>query len=319
MPNKKDKGMNIMERDHMLRKDIRSELKLQIDSFKSDIENRYKLDKQSLSDKNKRYYKIALFILGILGVTSVGGLYFVLDLASRKANQALNQKVEVIQESINKRLDEEFKTKRISSLIEQTAKKYTEGEVQRYISERVDTAITPVQKVLNGRLVEYDKQLTYINKLVEIYELESLARNGSRSGFEKLRSYSARGDRLGISASSRISTIKKIYEVLRNPQFVMIGNVNALKNGKPIPFEELKTIDMILLLNDKNASLDQVHKMITFIWNKPKNEIKPYLLRLLEESDNLAASVAACAILSHAFGQKADIFEFEKWIKYLKQ
>jgi hypothetical protein len=313
------KATDLDTRFHLLRQDIRDEFEHRIASLKSETQTQYKLDAESLRVQQKRYFKIALGVLAFLGLTSIGGIYTAFNLASRGVEEALDREVKLIQSKISQRLDTEFQTERIQDLIGQTAKKYTQGEVQKYISHRVDSAIIPVQSSLNLKLKAYDDQLSLVNSLVDIYELESSARNGSRSSFEKLATISDRkNDRLAASARNRIAAIKNIYSILRYPQGIMIGDVSAVKNGKPVSFDSLTAAEMIFLLNDKNASLDQIHKMMTHAWSKPANEITAPLVGLLKSSDNLAACVAACSMLSNAHGQKADIFDFNKWVQVLQ-
>lgn len=299
---KKRKGAN--EKLYELRKDIRDEFKVQINSFKSDIKSQYELNRKSLEEQNKKYIKIAIIVLAILGLTTVGGVI-----------GAYKQ----VRKNVAIRLDKEFETERIKSLIEQTAKKYTEGEVQKYISNRVDKAINPVKNSLDKKLNEYSRTLEYINNLVEIYELESSARNGSRSAFEELQDIALKKDRIGASALNRIVAIKNIYSILQWPLGIMIGDLYLTKDEKKIPFKELSVAEMVVVLDDKRAALDQVHKMMTYLRRLGKEEVAAPLLNLLENSDNLAASVAACSILSHLYGPKAGIFEFNRWIEYLKQ
>jgi hypothetical protein len=170
----------------------------------------------------------------------VGGIYGAFKWASHETKEALDTEVKRVQQEVSKRLDAEFESEKIQGLIEETAKKYTEGEVQKYISDRVDKAITPVQKSLDEKLQEASKTLSELQLAREFTMTVIAAQSDDRKAFDQLRTWA--DDKSHPFSSLAEKAWRTILEQHAQPFFITDLNFPWREGIDPskLTFEDLR-------------------------------------------------------------------------------
>lgn len=283
--------------------DVRSDLRAEFD-------RNVKSYKEALNRENRRYFRIAIIVLGILGFTSIGGLFGTTKWITHKTKAALETEIENIQGQVSQRLNDEFKSERIQGLIENKAKEYTEGRAEQYISDQVDKTITPFSEEIRNLVREANTQL---DNLREIIELDDDARFGSRNAYQKLHSLALGNSAFSTMAKRRIIVLSRDISIYRHPPGFYEG-LTFKKGETTISAKELSTKELFESIEDTMISDKIRHTLMVYIIQKPKNEIYIEALRILRSSDSLPASAATCGILSKILGEKAQFLEYDKWI-----
>lgn len=282
-----------------VRSDLRAEFDRNVKSYKEDLHR-----------ENRRYFRIAIIVLGILGFTSIGGIWTTAKWMNLKTKVALEGEVKNIQGQVSQRLNDEFKSERIQGLIENKAKEYTEGRVEQYISDQVDKTITPFSEEIRNLVSEANTQL---DNLREIIELDDAARFGSRNAYQKLHSLALGNSAFSAMAKRRIIVLNRDLSIYRHPPSFYQG-LTFKKGGNTVSAEKLSTKELFESIEDTMISDKIRHTLMVYIIKKPRNEICIEALRILRSSDSLPASAATCGILSMILGEKAQFLEYDKWI-----
>ncbi len=290
---------SIDQRLYSLRRDIRDELEHQNSSFKSEIRNQYELYSQSLANQNWKYFKIALIVLGFLGLTTVGGIYGAFKCASYETRKALDTEVKRARQEVSKRLDAEFESKEIQELIEVTAKGYTEGEVQKYISDRVDKAITPVQKSLDDKLQEASKTLSELQLAIEFTMTVIAAQSDDRKAFDQLQAWA---DDKSYPFSSRAEQVwNTVLDEQAKPWSIGGFKVPWREGVDPskLTFEDLRQ-------NYGSAPSYLKPGLLEYIWNR-QDILKKDRMQFLVDVMQYDASLTAVEYAGRFFDSEANL------------
>jgi len=242
--------------------DIRSDLRTEFD-------RNVKSYKEELKRGNRRYFQIVLTILGILGLTSIGGIWGTAKWISSKTKRALEGEVKNVQEQVSRRLDEEFESVRIQGLIEQKAKKYTEGRVERHILAKVDNAITPFSREIRQVVSEANSELESLRTIIE---LEDAAHFGSRDAYQKLLKLAYGKSAFATMAKRRIIVLNRDLSIYRQPPSMYQG-LSIKREGKNIPAGDLTTKELFDHLENPTLSDELRHTFMVYIIAKPKQEV----------------------------------------------
>lgn len=280
--------------------------------LRDEFDRNVKSYKEDLHKDNKKYFNIVIIVLGILGVTSIGGIYGTAKWMANKTNAALENEVKKIEGQVSERLNKEFQSKRIQGLIEDKAKEYTEGRVELYISDKVAKTITPFSDEIRDLVKEGN---AHLDNLREIIELNDAASFGSKNAYQKLQFLALGNSTFSTMAKRRIIVLNRSLSIYRNlPSFY--SPLSLKKGEKEISAEKFSTNELFENLEDARLSDKIRHTLMVYIIKKPKDEICVEALRILKSSDSLPATAATVGILSNIFVQKTQFLEYSKWIKF---
>jgi len=206
---------------HVVKEEIREMLRTDVDGHKKEIKR-----------QNWRAIKIGLTVLSLLVGANVLTLYRGYQWAQNRVKEALETEVRSIRKTVSERLDQEFQTKRIRTLIEERAKEYTEKQAQLYITESVEKSFKPLSVKLQNDVKSFDSYLkdtrdkivkeyttlsAEINTLKELNRLSLLGAralvDGVSDAFTDLETYSndPKKQSFKIFAVAEILKVKGFY------------------------------------------------------------------------------------------------------------
>ncbi|MDE3057970.1 MAG: hypothetical protein KGJ59_08435 [Bacteroidota bacterium] len=290
-------------------KDMREGLEYQISVFKSNLQIELEQEIYFLSRRNRRYFWTLLSSLFVLVCLTTAIFYWVFHSFAVSQKRMLDQRINEVQG-------------------------FTGTEVARYAS-RMDSSLAALEQSVAKQLARRNSEImSYLETLRGTTSLDSMAQHGSRAAFTEMLTLSStvgKGEgamprqpagRLGSPPSpvqKDLFNAKLRYAVLRSPAYsTRKEHAPFVLNNDTTNIDELSAPQLVKLMQDSSLSLEQVHAVMSRLWTVQPGEITVDLLLLLQRSDNLAASIATCSLLSHYYGPKADIYEFNKWIQFLK-
>ncbi len=187
--------------------------------------------------------------------------------------------------------------------------------------ETTKSLFTPIKETVEKNLNEVTTELSLSRGYIDVFALEGLARNGSRSAFDQLSKTVVRGGAKGKFASDKFKEIKEYYSVLAEPkrQNLTLGDLSVTKAGATTVTDSLSAIELIYLLNSPGATMPQLHQILTQLWDQTLTRDHEHeLWNILQNSQNLPAVVATCSLLQKNFGSRGSIFDFAKWKSFLE-
>jgi hypothetical protein len=255
--------------------------------------------KQELKDMAKTERWIIWVILAFFGVA--GGLGF-WGAYSQVSNRVLN------------RLDEEFKTERIRTLIDVKAKEHTEARVNTYVDSRVDELLTPFRNEMQDALNQASGQLEKLNTLFAVFVTADNAKNGSKSSYLELKRYAAEDrTQVGIAARERLRDIERDLQVYRNVPGVHIGLSVSTERGK-VKLKDLPLDEIVKVMLDPLVSHDRRRRCMPYVTKRPKHEVLQKAM-VVFRSDSLPTCAGFCGVLSHMLGNEAEFLDFDGWLE----
>ena len=187
--------------------------------------------------------------------------------------------------------------------------------------ENTATLFNPIRQTVERNLNQVSSELSLSRGYIDVFALEGLARNGSRSAFEELVKTVNRGGAKGNFASNKLKELKEYYSLLNEPkrQNLTLGSLSVVKAGSNTMTDSLSGIELIYILNSPGATLPQVHQILTLLWDQPlTHDHENELWNILHSSQNLPAVIAACSILQKNFGNRGSMYDFAKWKAFLE-
>ena len=187
--------------------------------------------------------------------------------------------------------------------------------------ENTKSLFMPIQETVERKLLQVSNELSLSRGYIDVFALEGLARNGSRAAFEELIKTVNRGGAKGAFAENKLKELKKTYSILAEPkkEHITLGDLSVVRGAQTTSAESLSVDELIYVLNSPNATLSQIHQILTLLWNQTltrDHEID--LLSILKNSRNLPAVVATCSLLQKNFGNQATIYDFTPWRTFLE-
>jgi hypothetical protein len=178
--------------------------------------------------------------------------------------------------------------------------------------ETTRSLFTPMQRTVEKNLNQVSSELSLSRGYIDVFALEGLARNGSRSAFEELVKTVSRGGAKGTFASNKLKELKDYYGVLSEPkrQNLTLGELSVVKGGATTVTDSLSAVELIYVLNSPGATMPQIHQILTLLWDQNlTRDHENELWNILQNSQNLPAAVATCSILQKNFGNRGSIFD----------
>ncbi len=206
-----------------------------------------------------------------------------------------------------------------SSVKSAVTKEFTLFEAKN--RENTRSLFVPIQQTVEKNLTKVSSELSLSRGYIDVFALEGLARNGSKAAFEELVKTVNRGGSKGAFAENKLNELKNYYSILAEPkrQNITLGDLSVTKSGQITSTESLSIIELIYVLNSPNATLPQVHQILTLLWDQNlARDHESELLSILQNSQNLPASIAICSILQKNFGNRATMYDFAKWKAFLE-
>lgn len=188
--------------------------------------------------------------------------------------------------------------------------------------EHTNALFSPIRQSMETNLNKVTSELALSRGYIDVFALEGLARNGSRSAFEELVRITGEGGGKGQFASTKLKELKEFYNLLSEPkrQNLTLGSLNITKAGAATVTDSLSPIELIYVLNSPGASLPQIHQILTGLWDVPlTRDHENEMWNILQNSQNLPAAIATCSLLQKNFGNRASMYEFAKWKSFLEK
>lgn len=196
------------------------------------------------------------------------------------------------------------------------------GAFEQKNKENTATLFIPLRQTVEKNLNQVSSELSLSRGYIDVFALEGLARNGSRSAFDELVKTVNRGGAKGNFAGSKLKELKEYYSLLSEPkrQNLTLGSLNVVKAGSNTMTDSLSGIELIYILNSPGATLPQIHQILTLLWDQTlTKDHENELWSILQNSQNLPAAIATCSILQKNFGNRASLFDFAKWKSFLEK
>lgn len=263
---------------------LREEFDRQVISGHSELRDAIFRERNDRKYANRLIFGFLTVVVLLLGVN----IFFILNTTESSVNSAVSK---------------EF------SLFEEKSKETTK------------TLFIPMQRTVEKNLSQVTAELSLSRGYIDVFALEGLARNGSRSAFEELVKTVNRGGAKGTFASNKLKELKDYYSILSEPkrQNLTLGGLSVVKGGATTVTDSLSAIELIYVLNSPGATITQVHQILTQLWDIPlTNDHQNEIWNILQGSQNLPASIACCSILQKNFGNRGSIYDFAKWKSFLE-
>ncbi len=263
---------------------LREEFDRQVISGHSELRDAIFRERNDRKRANRLIFGFLFTVVALLAVN----IFFVLNTTESSVNSAVSK---------------EF------SLFEEKSKETTKS------------LFIPMQRTVEKNLNQVTAELSLSRGYIDVFALEGLARNGSRSAFEELVKTVNRGGAKGAFASNKLKELKDYYSILAEPkrQNLTLGGLSVVKAGATTVTDSLSAIELIYVLNSPGATITQVHQILTQLWDIPlTNDHENEIWNILQNSQNLPASIATCAILQKNFGNRGSIYDFAKWKSFLE-
>ncbi len=206
-----------------------------------------------------------------------------------------------------------------SSVKSAVSKEFTQFEVKN--RENTSILFNPIRQSVEKNLSQVTSELALSRGYIDVFALEGLARNGSRSAFEELVKTVNRGGGKGDFASTKLKELKGYYSLLSEPkrQNLTLGTLAISKGGASTSTESLTAVELIYVLNSPGATLPQIHQIMTLLWEQDLNkDHENELWSILQNSQNLPAAIATCSLLQKNFGNRGSMYDFAKWKSFLE-
>ncbi len=264
-------------------------------------------------------YKWLAGILGIIFVFGIGVATFltyntVSDMRSdfREMKSDIKDELADVEKKVINRIDEEFKTEKIQSLIEDKAKEYTERAAEQFIAAEVNEVITPfrteMEKTLQKSNQELEKLTLKNNYLLTVIN----AQNDDRKAFDQLLIWYK--DKTFLLSPQALKAWANIVEKHSQPLF---------KKLPSFPWEE-GTDPSKLNLSALKRKYESTHwylkpNLIKYIWERKdfsKYERMEFLADVLKNDDSLRAVEYAGRYFGKEAGLKKKtlaVSEFLDW------
>lgn len=239
--------------------------------------------------ESRRWRKIILSLLSVFGVLIVANIFLMLN---------------TTQSTVKSTIADEF------------------ASFEERQTKETQSILVPMKENVEQNLGEVSNQLALSRSYIDIYALEGLARSGSRTAFEELQHIAGKGGAKAKFALGKIAEIKFMYSILKEPKRknLTLGEVSVVRAGSVLLADSLSDMELLYVMNSTNATVPQVHHLMSLLWNKkPNYDMENEYWNILQNSRNLPATVAVCALLKNYYGQSYDIFEFGKWKAFLEK
>jgi hypothetical protein len=197
---------------------------------------------------------------------------------------------------------------------------YEMAELTSTTARTIRAGTEPVQQTVDRQTEMMTRASEMERVLVSLYGYEHLAMSGSRQAFVELRRLTARKDDAGLIARDRIRQITSRYAILATPQRgnIRVGEFSVVKGDSIARLAALESAELVYVLGSPDATLSQVHRVMSILWDRPFDKaLERELWSLLQRSNNLPASVAVCSLLKSKHGTKADMYDFDAWRGFL--
>ncbi len=206
-----------------------------------------------------------------------------------------------------------------SSIKSAVSTEFSQFEIKN--KENTADLFNPIRQTVERNLNQVTSELALSRGYIDVFALEGLARNGSRTAFEELVKTVNRGGAKGNFASTKLKELKQYYELLSEPkrQNLTLGSLSITKGGSNTTTESLSAIELIYVLNSPAATLPQIHQIMTLLWDQQlTSDHENELWNILQNSQNLPAAVATCSLLHKNFGNRGSMYDFAKWKAFLE-
>jgi len=254
--------------------------------------------KEELKSTVSKYGKLALLVLTVVGV---GGIC-----------KAYKQGIDAVQKQISDRLDQQFQTEMIRILVEDKAKEYTEREAQKYISQRVNETITPIQEQMESAIATANLELQNINNLLLINAIADSAQYGPRKAYVNLKNIAAQQTDLSTVAKSKLIQIQQRLEYYRRvPSFAQ--SIVAITDTGEVFVHKFSLKEIISTMEDPTLSHEARLMCMFYVKARPKEQVFQKALTVLKSSNSLFTCAAFCGILSEISDDKAEFLDFKGW------
>jgi hypothetical protein len=197
---------------------------------------------------------------------------------------------------------------------------YEMAELTSTTARTIRAGTEPVQETVERQSEMMKRAADMERLLVSLYGYEHLAMSGSRQAFVELRKLATRQDDAGIIARDRMAQITSRYAVLATPQRgnIRVGEFSVIRGDSTLRLTALTSAELVYVLGSPDATLNQVHQVMSLLWDRPLDKgLERELWSLLQRSNNLPASVAICSLLKGRFGTRATMYDFDTWRSFL--
>jgi hypothetical protein len=154
-------------------------------------------------------HSVYKWLAWILGIFIVIATYLTWD-SIRDMKNSIRSEVDIVQGQVNRKIDEQFKPEKITSLMGDKALEYTKNTAQLYIKNEVNDVIVPFKKEIQNTTTEVKAQTQKLNSLYRVFYIAIHAKSGSKSAYLDLKQYAAKeGTEEAVMAKDNLKEIER--------------------------------------------------------------------------------------------------------------
>lgn len=253
-----------------------------------------------------RHINILLVVIALIGGGSIYTYFQIQGFIQRE-----------VQRKVTQRMDEELKKENVQKLMMTSAETAVKGRVEEVITKKIDETVKPFATEIKAMTKTAKDD---IENVKDFNALVSAAEYGSQKANDKLCEIAKGKSQYKDLALKQLTILQNgLKDKYMSPP-VIHYKMSASKNGKGyIPLENLSTKEIFMLMERPETPDQNRESMMSYILNKPVNEILNESIRVLKNSDSIFAVAATCGILREKFGDKAEFGDNKGWIKFCEK
>lgn len=229
-----------------------------------------------------------------------------------------NDQVDSVRIKVSEKINDEFKTSRITSLIDEHARQYVEKESKSYIHEQVNNTFDPFRLEMKSIIDSANSNLVELADMIEVYNLADGAASGSKKAYFKLRELAKREGNIGVTSRNRMSILNNSFSDLT---FIpLIASYLEFRKDtvwvSPDSFSVDELIDYMYKEGNRSDYLLQVSGMGS-IMKRPKEEILRKSIEVFRDPDSpLTTNIAFSSTINQILklvknNLEFDLYDFE--------
>jgi hypothetical protein len=322
-------------REVLLKLEVNQHVRTEMYLAKEDLREYLRRDSERIrteiiAERQKLFTALSLLVTVVIG----GDIWAFVSMKDR-VQTALNEEVASIRGSVKQRLDEEFRTPRITALVEEKAREYTKNEAQRYITEQVESGLKPYQKRVNAAFGELGTQKSELAKYQSAAQqaAENLnhqqmvsalfggALSGSRRDFEELNRLGKENPSLSGSTRKALDAVSRSLEQFRKPMMVSGGIEISMQDqqGHERNLQTFSSAELFKALQSQAEGSEMMRYVMGYLISKPRGELVAPALEILRSSQSLPGLASTTGVLLNVYGAKAAFIDIDGWMKFLTQ
>ena len=249
------------------------EIKLELIEY---MDEKFEKQRSEINDKTIIKWRWIYSLLGLFVICTVIGVF-----------QGYYWGVAVVQEQVEKRMDEEF----------------TPEKMKKRIDEKLN--------------LDFSAHTTRLNNIFALSVFADSANYGSRSAYNMLQQVAQERSDFSIIAKGRLMEVERNLQIYKRlPQ--TFSALIALRNNKEIPIDSISIEEIIAWMERPSFPESDRQSAMVYVIKRPREEVFKNAINVLRTSPSLPTCAAINGILIELLGNRAEFLDFNGWIRVLE-